>query len=59
MNKTMSMCICISEEEVKKYSSYNEFVRRAVLKEPTMVIAENIEKEEEEIWLILMKPFLR
>lgn len=55
MNKTMSMCICMSEEEfeklkkavkLEKYSLYNKFMSRTVIKEPTIVVAENMEKEE-------------
>ena len=54
MNKTITMSIRVSEEELYKlkeaariedYSSYSEFVRRTALKEATRVI--NSEKESE------------
>ena len=50
MNKTISMSIRVSEEELDKlkqaarleaYASYSEFVRRTALIEATRVIAEN------------------
>ena len=54
MNKTYSMSIRVSEEELSKlkkaaklesYSSYSEFVRRIALKEANRVI-KNYPKEE-------------
>ena len=54
MNKTISMSIRVSEEEVEElkkaakleeYASYSEFIRRTALKEATRVIVENMEKE--------------
>ena len=54
MNKTYSMSIGVSEEELSKlkraaklesYSSYSEFVRRIALKEANRVI-KNYPKEE-------------
>lgn len=55
MNKTISMSIRVSKEELEKlkkaakleeYASYSEFVRRTALKEAKRVIAENMDKEE-------------
>lgn len=55
MNKTISMSIRVSEEELEKlkqaarleaYSSYSEFVRRTALIEAARVIAEKEDKEE-------------
>lgn len=54
MNKTYSMSIRVSEEELDKlkqaarleaYASYSEFVRRTALIEASKVIFENKEKE--------------
>lgn len=54
MNKTYSMSIRVSEEEINKlkqaaklesYSSYSEFVRRIALKEANRVI-KNYQNEE-------------
>lgn len=54
MNKTISMSIRVSEEELDKlkqaarleaYASYSEFVRRTALIEAAKVIAENDKKE--------------
>ena len=54
MNKTYSMSIRVSEEELSRlkqaarleaYASYSEFVRRTALKEATKVLKEN-EKED-------------
>ncbi len=54
MNKTISMSIRVSEEELDKlkqaarleaYASYSEFVRRTALIEATRVIAEKEKKE--------------
>lgn len=56
MNKTISMNIRVSEEEIDKlkqasrleaYASYSEFVRRTALIEATRVIAENEKKENQ------------
>lgn len=56
MNKTISMSIRVSEEELDKlkqaarleaYASYSEFVRRTALLEATKVIAENKKKENQ------------
>ncbi len=56
MNKTISMSIRVSEEELDKlkqaarleaYSSYSEFVRRTALIEATKVVAENEKKENQ------------
>ncbi len=56
MNKTISMSIRVSEEELDKlkqaarleaYASYSEFVRRTALIEATRVIAENENKEKQ------------
>ena len=50
MNKTISMSIIVSEEELDKlkqaarieaYASYSEFVRRTALKESDRVIKKN------------------
>ena len=50
MNKTVSMSIRVSEEELDKlkyaarleaYASYSEFIRRTALKEADKVIKEN------------------
>ena len=54
MNKTYSMSIRVSEEELEKlkqaarletYASYSEFVRRTALREASKIISENTEKE--------------
>ena len=63
MNKTISMSIRVSEEELDKlkqaarieaYASYSEFVRRTALKESDRVIKknerENTLKEDEYTW---------
>lgn len=56
MNKTISMSIRVSEEELEKlkqaarlesYASYSEFVRRTVLIEAMRIISENEEKENQ------------
>lgn len=56
MNKTISMSIRVSEEELDKlkqaarleaYASYSEFVRRTALIEATKVIAEKEKKENQ------------
>lgn len=53
MNKTVSMSIRVSEEELEKlkqaarieaYASYSEFIRRTALKEAERVIKDNQEK---------------
>ena len=57
MNKTISMSIRVSEEELNKlkqaakmesYASYSEFIRRTALKEADKVIAASNEKKTEE-----------
>jgi len=54
MNKTVSMSIRVSEDELKKlkeaaqleeYSSYSEFVRRTALIEATRIIAKKKDKD--------------
>ena len=54
MNKTISMSIRVSEEELEKlkqaarletYASYSEFVRRTALLEASRIIKENDKKE--------------
>lgn len=58
MNKTISMSIRVSEEELEKlkmaaqiqaYSSYSEFVRRTALLEATRVINEETKQRREVI----------
>lgn len=55
MNKTISMSIRVSEEELYKlkqaarleaYASYSEFIRRTALIEAEKVIRENKDKKE-------------
>ncbi len=55
MNKTITMSIRVSEEELEKlkqaarleaYASYSEFVRRTALIEASKILAENSEKEK-------------
>ncbi len=55
MNKTISMSIRVSEEELDKlkqaarleaYASYSEFIRRTALKEADKVIKKNIKDME-------------
>lgn len=63
MNKTISMSIRVSEEELDKlkqaakiesYASYSEFIRRTALKEADKIIKknerENATKEDYETW---------
>ena len=54
MNKTISMSIRVSEEELEKfkmaarleaYASYSEFVRRTALIEASKIIKNNTESE--------------
>lgn len=54
MNKTFSMSIRVSEEElerlkkaarIEEYASYSEFVRRTALKQANEIIAEDMKKE--------------
>lgn len=54
MNKTISMSIRVSEEEMQKlkqasrleaYASYSEFVRRTALLEANKIIKQNQDKE--------------
>lgn len=56
MNKTVSMSIRVSEEELEKlkqaaqieaYSSYSEFVRRTVLLEASRIISEEDSPQKE------------
>ena len=56
MNKTYSMSIRVSEEELNKlkqaarieaYASYSEFVRRTALIEAGRVIDDNLKKEDD------------
>ena len=56
MNKTISMSIRVSEEELDKlkqaarlesYASYSEFIRRTAVIEAEKVIRDNMEKLEE------------
>ena len=56
MNKTISMSIRVSEEELEKlkqaarleaYASYSEFVRRTALLEATKILNENRAEEKE------------
>ncbi len=55
MNKTISMSIRVSEDELNKlkqaarleaYASYSEFIRRTALIEASRVISEDDKKEE-------------
>lgn len=55
MNKTISMSIRVSEEELDKlkqaarleaYASYSEFVRRTALLEAAKIISENKSEED-------------
>lgn len=57
MNKTISMSIRVSEEELEKlkkaaqienYSSYSEFIRRTALKESERVLKKTQKEIEEE-----------
>ena len=57
MNKTFSMSIRVSEEElerlkkaakIEEYASYSEFIRRTALKQANEIIAEDIRKEREQ-----------
>ena len=57
MNKTISMSIRVSEEELDKlkqaarleaYASYSEFIRRTALKEADKVIVASNERKTEE-----------
>lgn len=56
MNKTVSMSIRVSEEELEKlkqaarieaYSSYSEFVRRTVLLEASRIISKEANHQKE------------
>ena len=56
MNKTISMSIRVSEQELAKlkeaalleeYASYSEFVRRTALKEANRIISANKESEKD------------
>lgn len=55
MNKTISMSIRVSEEELDKlkqaarleaYASYSEFIRRTALKEAARIIDDNERRED-------------
>lgn len=55
MNKTISMSIRVSEEEldilklasrIEAYASYSEFIRRTALKEASKVIKKNNQQNE-------------
>lgn len=55
MNKTISMSIRVSEEELDKlkqaaklesYASYSEFIRRTALLEATKIIEQNRKEEK-------------
>ncbi len=55
MNKTISMSIRVSEDELNKlkmaarleaYASYSEFIRRTALIEASKILDENEKKEE-------------
>ena len=55
MNKTMSMSIRVSEEELDKlkqaarleaYASYSEFIRRTALKEADKILMQNVNNSE-------------
>ncbi len=57
MNKTISMSIRVSEQELAKlkeaarleeYASYSEFVRRTALKEAGKIISASKESEKED-----------
>lgn len=56
MNKTISMSIRVSEEELDKlklaarieaYASYSEFIRRTALKEADRIFRESKKEEED------------
>ena len=56
MNKTVTMCIRVSEEELSKvklaarleaYGSHSEFVRRTMLIEANRIIANNMKQEQD------------
>ncbi|HAY03363.1 MAG TPA: hypothetical protein DCX57_03035 [Lachnospiraceae bacterium] len=56
MNKTISMSIRVSEEELDKlkhaarlesYASYSEFVRRTALKEADKILMQNVNSNED------------
>ncbi len=58
MNKTISMSIRVSEEELDKlkqaarleaYASYSEFIRRTALKEADKVLNRKVKKESDQI----------
>ena len=64
MNKTISMSIRVSEEELDKlkqaarleaYASYSEFIRRTALKEADKVIAASNERKTGEPGSIIKK----
>lgn len=56
MNKTISMSIRVSEEELDKlkyaarlesYASYSEFIRRTALKEADKILKQNVNSNED------------
>ncbi|WP_370824137.1 DUF1778 domain-containing protein [Clostridium sp.] len=56
MNKTISMSIRVSEEELDKlkhaarlesYASYSEFIRRTALKEADKILMKNVNSNED------------
>ncbi len=56
MNKTISMSIRVSEEELDKlkhaarlesYASYSEFIRRTALKEADKILMQNVNSNED------------
>lgn len=58
MNKTISMSIRVSEEELDKlkraarieaYASYSEFIRRTALKEADKVLNRKVQKESADV----------
>lgn len=58
MNKTISMSIRVSEEELDKlkqaarleaYASYSEFIRRTALKEADRVLNRKMKKESDKV----------
>lgn len=62
MNKTISMSIRVSEEELDKlkraaiienYASYSEFIRRTALKEADKIIKSN------DIWIEKRRPAMK
>lgn len=61
MNKTISMSIRVSEEELDKlkhaarlesYASYSEFIRRTALKEADKILMQNVNSNEDKEMII-------